>query len=110
MIGHFRQDPFDFTGQSAGVVGGRLYANFKVSDALTFGASAAYLTEEDDHIIDVDALSACRWYDLSVLENTSFQLQLQYKTWTSNTLVLLQTMITMRSAPVPASSSISKIL
>jgi hypothetical protein len=67
----------DFSGLSQGVVGGRLYGNFMVNDALSFGLSGAYLTVEDDHTTDdtLTAFAAGMVYKFA--ENTSFQLQLQ---------------------------------
>jgi hypothetical protein len=72
-------NPFDFTGESAGVIGGRLYGNFKLSDTLSFGASAAYLTVQEDKNIDVDEMVLAGGMVYKVLDNTSFQLQLQYQ-------------------------------
>jgi hypothetical protein len=70
--------PFDWTGANAGSVSGRLYGNFKASDDLSFGASAAYLTVEEDAIVDADAYVLAAGMVYSLLENTTFQLQLQY--------------------------------
>ena len=72
-------NPFDFTGQSAGVVAGRLYANFKMSDALALGVSAAYAQEEEDAIIESDGYALAAGLKYTILENTTFQLQLQYE-------------------------------
>jgi hypothetical protein len=69
---------FDFTGQNAGVVAARLYGNFKVSDALTLGASVAYVTVEEDAIVDEDEIAVAGGMVYTILPNTTFQLQLQY--------------------------------
>jgi hypothetical protein len=76
-------NPMDFTGESAGVVGGRLYGNFKVSDKLSFGASVAYLTVEEDKNADVDEYALAGGMVWKILPNTSFQLQLQYEDGTA---------------------------
>lgn len=71
--------PFDFTGDGAGVIGGRLYANLKVSDAVGLGFSGAYLTPEDDANTDVDsayALAAGITY--AVMANTNLHAQVEY--------------------------------
>jgi len=68
---------FDFTGQSAGVVGGRLYASMKAGPG-TFGASAAYLAVEEDKNVDADGMFYAAGYVLPVMENTTLQFQLQY--------------------------------
>jgi hypothetical protein len=72
-------NPFDFTGESAGVVGGRIYTDIKMSDALSLGASAAYLQEEEDAIVEADGYALAAGLKYAILENTSFQVQLQYE-------------------------------
>ena len=72
-------NPMDFTGASAGVIGGRLYGNFKATDKLSFGASVAYLTVEDDKNVDIDEYALAGGMVYKLLANTSFQLQLQYE-------------------------------
>ena len=67
-----------FTIASAGMVGGRLYTSWKASDALTFGASAAYLTEEDDSVVEVSEMALAAGMVYKIMENTSIQWQLQY--------------------------------
>ena len=71
--------PFDFTGLSAGVVGGRLYGKFKLSDAINLGASASYLSEEEDEFVESDGYQLAAGLTYGILENTSFQVQLQYE-------------------------------
>jgi hypothetical protein len=83
-------NPFNFSSQfvslnlgapintSAGVIGGRLYSSFKVSDALTLGASAAYLTVEEDAIVDMDVVLLAGGLVYTILPNTTFQVQAQY--------------------------------
>jgi hypothetical protein len=71
-------NPFDWTNLNAGSISGRLYGNFKASDDLSIGASAAYLTVEEDAIIDADAYVLAAGMVYSLLENTTFQLQVQY--------------------------------
>jgi len=72
-------NPFDFTGQSAGVVGGRLYTNVKLSDSLSLGASAAYVQEEEDKLVEADGYALAAGLKYAILENTSIQMQLQYE-------------------------------
>jgi hypothetical protein len=72
-------NPFDFTGESAGVVGGRLYTSIKMSDALSLGVSAAYLQEEEDKFVEADGYALAAGLKYGILENTSFQMQLQYE-------------------------------
>ena len=69
---------FNYNLASAGMVGGRLYTGFKASDALSFGASAAYLTEEDDTVVEVSTVALAGGMVYKIMENTSIQLQLQY--------------------------------
>lgn len=72
--------PFDFTGDAAGVVGGRLYANIKVSDAVSLGASVAYLEPEEDKNTAIDSMTAAAaGITYAVLENTSLQAQVQWE-------------------------------
>jgi hypothetical protein len=71
--------PFDFTGLDAGVVGGRLYSNFKLSDTLNLGASVSYLSEEEDEFIESDGYQLAAGLTYAILANTSIQLQLQYE-------------------------------
>ncbi len=63
---------------SAGVVGGRLYTSYKANKDLTFGASAGYFVSEEDKIADVDVMALAAGMVYKVMENTTFQLQLQY--------------------------------
>ncbi len=65
---------------STGVVGGRLYTNYKASDALNLGASFAYMTpEEDKHFKDFDSAS---FYAVgatyALMANTSLHAQVEY--------------------------------
>ena len=69
---------FDFTGLNAGVVGGRLYANFKLGDATTLGASGAYLTNEEDEFVDATGMFLAAGLKYQLMENTTLQAQLQY--------------------------------
>ncbi len=71
--------PFDFTGMSAGVVGGRLYSSFKLSDSLNLGASVAYVSEEEDEFVESDGYQLAAGLTYAILDNTSIQLQLQYE-------------------------------
>lgn len=71
-------NPFDFTGANAGVIGGRLYSKIKASDALSFGASVAYLTVEEDALVDTDVIALAGGMVYTILPNTTFQLQLEY--------------------------------
>jgi hypothetical protein len=73
--------PFDFTGNNAGVIGGRVYAKLKASDSIDLGASLAYLVPEDDKVngntrnSDM-ALAVNAQYKL--MANTSLETQVQY--------------------------------
>ena len=65
---------------NTGVVGGRLYVNFKASDAINLGASAAYMTpEEDKNFKDFDSAS---FYAVgatyALMANTSIHAQVEY--------------------------------
>jgi hypothetical protein len=71
-------NPFNWAGANSGVIGGRLYADFKVSDALKLGASVAYLTVEEDALIDEEVMALAGGLVYTILPNTTFQLQLQY--------------------------------
>ncbi len=66
---------------STGVIGGRLYGLFKVSDALNLGGSVFYgVPEEDGDIKDFDSmllLTAGASYAL--MENTKLDVQMQYQ-------------------------------
>ncbi len=70
--------PFDFSGGSAGVVGGRLYASSKMSDALNLGASIAYLTTEDDDIVDRSQVAFAAGVTYAIMSNASLQAQVEY--------------------------------
>ncbi len=77
QIGYGR--PFDFTGANAGVIGARLYTNIKTSDALSVGASLAYLVPEDDNMTSVDSLLAVvAGAKYALMSNTSLQAQVEY--------------------------------
>jgi hypothetical protein len=71
--------PFDFTGDNAGVIGARVYASMKATDAVKVGASVAYLTPEDDNMTSVDsAMLVAGAVTYAVMANTSLQAQAQY--------------------------------
>ncbi|MBW2474859.1 MAG: hypothetical protein JRE56_09730 [Deltaproteobacteria bacterium] len=70
--------PFDWTNWNAGSVSGRLYGNFKASEDLSFGASATYLSTEEDDAADADAYALAAGFVYSLLPNTSLQAQVQY--------------------------------
>jgi hypothetical protein len=75
--------PFDFTGDNAGVIGGRLYANMKATDSVKVAASVAYLTPEDDNMTkgnsDIKSnLMVGGAVTYAVMANTSLQAQAQY--------------------------------
>ncbi len=71
--------PFDFTEDNAGAIGARLYLKAKANDALSFGASIAYLEPEEDDNTDLDsALFYAVAVKYAVMANTSLQAQLQY--------------------------------
>jgi len=68
---------FDFTGEGAGVVGGKLYASMMLGDT-KLGASAAYLQSEEDDVVDSSGMFLSAGLVYPVMANTTFQLQLQY--------------------------------
>lgn len=70
--------PFDFSGDNAGVIGGRLFATSKLTDSFNLGASVAFLETEDDDISDVDAMAFAAGMTYAVMANTSLQAQVQY--------------------------------
>jgi hypothetical protein len=71
--------PFQACGAGAGVMGGRVYGNFTASDALSFGASFAYLVPEDDNNTTVDSLMAFAGGAVyKVMSNTSLHAQLEW--------------------------------
>lgn len=70
--------PFNLMGLNSGVVGGRLYTNFKATNALSLGLSAAYLETEEDDMIDADVMAFAAGLVYKFMPNTSFQVQLQY--------------------------------
>lgn len=68
-IGH---SVFDFTDESAGVIGGSLFGSYKVTNALTLGAKFAYLTPEDEDLTDIDSLASYTlWAAYSLGSNTA---------------------------------------
>ena len=71
-------NPFDWTNWNAGSVSGKLYGSFKASEDLTIGASAAYLTTEEDDAADADAMALSAGVVYSLLPNTTLQAQVQY--------------------------------
>lgn len=78
-LGVTKEDTLDGAA-STGVVGGRLYTNYKASDALNLGASFAYMTpEEDKHFKDFDSAS---FYAVgltyALMANTSLHAQVEY--------------------------------
>jgi len=60
------------------VVGGRLYASSKMSDALNLGASIAYLTTEDDDIVDRSQVAFAAGVTYAIMSNASLQAQVEY--------------------------------
>ena len=85
----FAGETFNFsdiyaTTVNQGVVGGRLYGSFKLNDALTFGLSGAYLTVEDDYYSDDELTAGALGMVYQVMDNTSFQVQLQYSNFDSD--------------------------
>lgn len=69
---------------SAGSVGGQIYGSFKVSDDLKLGATAGYFTSEEDKIADIDYMALAGGLVYQLMENTSFQLQVEYTDGTLN--------------------------
>ncbi|MDG5469323.1 hypothetical protein P9J64_13420 [Deltaproteobacteria bacterium IMCC39524] len=69
--------PFDFSGKSAGVVGGRLYASMMLGDAKV-AASAAWLEVEEDKFTEAEAQAFAIGLVYPVMENTTFQAQAQF--------------------------------
>jgi hypothetical protein len=68
----------EFSVASLGSMGGRIYMGFKASDTLKFGASAAYLQEEDDSYVSLDGYALAAGMVWSLMPNTSFHVQAQY--------------------------------
>jgi hypothetical protein len=69
--------PFDFSGKSAGVVGGRLYASVMLGEAKV-GASAAFLEVEEDEFTEAELQAFALGVVYPLMENTSFQAQVQF--------------------------------
>jgi len=65
---------------NTGVVGGRLYVGFKASDALNLGASAAYMTPEEDK--NFKGFDSASFYaagaTYALMANTSIHAQVEY--------------------------------
>ena len=70
--------PFNWASNNAGSVGGRIYANFAISENFDLGASAAFLGVEEDAIVDEEATLVAAGAVYKLAENTSLQLQLQH--------------------------------
>ena len=71
--------PFTFFGSDSGVIAARVYALAKLSDALNFGASAAYLEPEEDANVTADsALVIATGLKYAFMPNTSVGAQVQY--------------------------------
>jgi hypothetical protein len=75
---------YNFSVASAGAVGARLYSSFKMNDALTFGASIAYLTEQEDKVVENEVVALAAGMVYKIMDNTTFQLQLQYSDGTAS--------------------------
>jgi hypothetical protein len=73
-------DSASINGASSGVIGARLYTNFKASDKVNLGASAAYMEPEEDK--NYKEFDSANFYAVSatyaLMANTSLQAQFQY--------------------------------
>jgi predicted porin len=78
-LGVDKEDPLG-ANTSTGVVGGRLYVGFKASDALNLGASAAYMTPEEDK--NFKGFDSASFYaagaTYALMANTSIHAQVEY--------------------------------
>ncbi|MDX2479851.1 MAG: hypothetical protein QNK24_05895 [Desulfuromusa sp.] len=71
--------PYGFFGNNAGVIAGRLYGNFQLSEAFHLGASIAYLEPEDDSNVETESVvDATVGIKYQVMANTSVGAQLVY--------------------------------
>jgi hypothetical protein len=71
--------PFNLLGDGAGIYGGRLYGNFKVTNDLNLGASVFYGVNDEDAVAEFeDALVLAGGMSYAVMANTKLGLQLQY--------------------------------
>jgi hypothetical protein len=73
-----RVEVYDFTGNGAGVMAIKGYADFKVSDATAVGASLAFATTEDDDVDDDDLFTANLYMTQKFTDNVSMAAQLGY--------------------------------
>ncbi|MBW2689419.1 MAG: hypothetical protein JRC99_05775 [Deltaproteobacteria bacterium] len=73
-----------FQATSAGSVGGRLYGDFKASDALKLGATAGYFQSEEDKIADIEVLVLAGGLVYNLMANTTFHFQIEYTDGTVN--------------------------
>jgi hypothetical protein len=82
IIGDF--DTFDPSGAGAGVIGGIVYSDVKVTDDLGLQFSAGYFQTEDDGIVDADGyiLNAAASY--VVAQNTRWLTHLNYRDFEDN--------------------------
>ncbi len=73
------QRPFDFTDDNAGAIGARAYLKAKAGDAVSFGASIAYMEPEEDANTDIDsAMFYAVGMKYALMAHTSLHAQLQY--------------------------------
>jgi hypothetical protein len=71
--------PYNFTGDDAGVMAGRIYGSFKLGDATKIGASVAYLEPEDNSNTDVNSTTVGTiGVTYALMANTSLQAQYAY--------------------------------
>jgi hypothetical protein len=71
--------PFTLLGNGAGIMAGRLYGNFMVSNDLTLGASVFYGVNDEDSVATYeDAMVFAGGFSYAVMANTKLGLQLQY--------------------------------
>ena len=67
---------------STGVVGGRLYTQYKASDSINLGASFAYMTPEEDKNFKDAKFDSAMFYSVgatyALMANTSLQAQVNY--------------------------------
>ncbi|MFK5926576.1 MAG: hypothetical protein QM483_08105 [Desulfuromusa sp.] len=71
--------PFEFFGDDAGVIAGRIYVDTKVSDALKLGASFSYLEPEEDSVTEADsAITLAVGMKYAVMAHTSLGVLVEY--------------------------------
>lgn len=72
-------NPFDPTGDSAGVQGITLYTDYKVMDGMSLGAKVGYFTPEEDDATTIDDITSFNvWASYMLATNTEFAIAYFY--------------------------------